>query len=153
MKPKQVLKAWQPITSLRGANYEMNIVEINKSEEYLKITIADLRGNRLEVVYDDPHGITPFESVVWTFRYNTELGSLDSPDLYDSIEDQSGWINRDAIRFFKMDNSKYISSFDRNPQGNKEMFPDVEHHIYWTGDEVFEVISNYEPRFIERRQE
>ncbi|MBS4220017.1 hypothetical protein KHA96_17025 [Bacillus sp. FJAT-49711] len=51
-----------------------------------------------------------------------------------------------------MENSKYLRMFDSNPVINRKTNPNLEHHIYITGNEIFEVLSEYEPRFIEKKK-
>ena len=120
-----------------------------RHNEYLKITLEDHFENMVDIFYDDPENVWPLEYFVWSFRHSTELGSL---HLSRMEIDASKLIDKNAIRFFKVRNSKYIKEFDANPLANKELFPNVEHHLYMTGDEIFEVVSNYEPRFIKRKK-
>lgn len=54
--------------------------------------------------------------------------------------------------FFKITNSAYIASFNNNHIANQQLYPEVEHHLYITGDHILEVISNYFPRCEIRRK-
>ena len=145
---KETLELWQPITSLKGEyEFKFNFVEVLRHNNYLKISLADHFGNLVDIIYEDPMNVCPFEYSVWSFRHSTELGNLHKSRFE---IDNSKLIDKKAIHFCKVRNSDYINSFDNNPIGNKKLFPDVEHHMYLTGDEIFEVISNYEPRFVEK---
>lgn len=59
-------------------------------------------------------------------------------------------INFSAEWFYKMSHSDYIAWFDQLPWIGSKEIPDVEHHIYCFNDGVFDIISDYEPRFVIR---
>ncbi|SET22112.1 hypothetical protein SAMN05216389_10735 [Oceanobacillus limi] len=128
----------------------MHFKEILRHNEYLKITLEDNHGNEVDVIYDDPDKVCPLEYFVWSFRHNTECGSIHLPRP--EIDKTNKKIDEKSAYFCKMRNSNYIKQFDSNPIANRELFPEVEHHLYITGDEIFEVISNYEPRFVAREK-
>ncbi|WP_100010377.1 hypothetical protein [Lentibacillus sediminis] len=149
---EEIWEAWQPFGSLNkyGMNY-MVYKEIVRHNDYLKITLEDQNENEIEIVYDDPNQVCPLEYVVWAFRYGTEMGySLSGSG---SKHDLSLLEDETAFRFYKVRNSQYIKEFDQNHLANRHIYPNVEHHVYATGDEILEVIANYEPRFVERRKQ
>lgn len=146
---KEVLEVWQPVTNLIGRYpFDIQLTQIVRHNDYLKIELKDNYGNALDIIYDDPDDVCPLEYVVWGFKYSTEFGSV---HLNEILVDDSGWDDTEAVHFFKVRNSKYIQRFDGNLIASRELFPEVEHHFYLTADEIFEVIANYEPRFIVRR--
>lgn len=110
------------------------------------VVIEDLQDNQLEIIYDDPDHKCPLEYVVWSFRWNTEI-SLQSKQV---INSHNHWSK--CQHFYKVEHSSYIHEIDKNWAVNSTLFPDVEHHVYMNGDEIFEVISNYEPRFVAKRK-
>ncbi|MBP3951873.1 hypothetical protein [Bacillus suaedae] len=146
---KEELIPWQPTKSLKGNNtYDFNMIEMERHNDYLKISFEDHYGNIVDVFYRDLNNLCPLEYCVWAFRYSTELGSihLNNRDIKGVNVDQ------DSVCFYKAKNSVYVSEFDENPIANKVVFPEVEHHLFITGDEIFEVIANYEPEFVERKK-
>lgn len=111
--------------------------------------LKDVHGNMVDIIYDDPQNICPLEYVVWSFRYSTELSNNDH--ILANVEsDVSVRKDSNALYFFKMRNSPFIKEFDDIHTANRFLFPNGEHHLFMTRDEIFEVISNYEPRFVER---
>lgn len=144
------LTIWQPVTNLRATSLDVvQFVEVCRHNDYFKITMQDGEGNILDIIYDDPQHVCPLEYVVWDFRYQTELGLIGRSTF--ELEDASVRPDKHAAYFGKVSNSAYIKEFDSNPLANKELFPNVEHHVYLTGNEIVEVIANYEPRFVVRR--
>lgn len=148
MSLDQMLVNWNVKTKLiNESGFDVYFEEIIKKNSYLKIILRDSQDNLLEVIYDDPHNITPFEYVVWSFKHTTEMVMVFGPhDLMDIKRN----IANENYNFFKVIHSDYIAKFDNNHLGNRTLYPNVEHHVYITGDEVLEVISNYEPKFIEK---
>lgn len=139
---------WQPTTVLKGVRgFDYTIEEVLRHNDYFKITMKDLHGNALDILYDDPDHVCPLEYFVWGFKYHTELGSLSRG--FEQDENQT--INKDTICLYKVEHSDFIKEFDHNPVANKELYPSLEHHLFMTGDEMVEVLSNYEPRFVERK--
>ncbi|WP_106494953.1 hypothetical protein [Lentibacillus sp. Marseille-P4043] len=47
-----------------------------------------------------------------------------------------------------MTNSDFVEWYDQLIGPGSEMYPHIEHHIYFTSDDTFEVLSEYEPRII-----
>ncbi|MBD8070034.1 hypothetical protein [Bacillus sp. PS06] len=150
LKKDEILHVWQPVTSLVGRNpAEMQFVDIQRHNDYLKIVFQDFHDNQVEIIYDQLYNSsTPTEYVVWAFRYSTEYGR---PDLHTIESDFSGLVDSHSPYFFKVSNSKFIEWFDRNPLINSKLYPNLEHHLFISGDEVFEVLSAYEPRFVEKK--
>ncbi|MCJ8008761.1 hypothetical protein ACFFF5_10775 [Lederbergia wuyishanensis] len=146
---KEKLHIWQPVTNLRGKYpWDINLTNVIRHNDYLKITLEDFHNNnQLDIVYDQ--NITPLEYYVWAFRFSTEIGRH---DLRFTETDSSGRIDPEAAYFCKMENSRFLRMFDSNPMYNRKTHPNLEHHLYITGDEVFEVLSDYEPRFIEKKK-
>ncbi|GAA4077671.1 hypothetical protein [Amphibacillus indicireducens] len=130
-------------------NHDVGIQEIIRKNHMLKISLENKKGYLLDIIYDDPEHVCPLEYVVWAFRYNTELG-----DAFLRNRQMNQAKERDAksFSFLKVLNSDYIREFDQHPIANKQFYPDVEHHLFATGDEVFEVISNYEPKLLKRNK-
>lgn len=145
MKKKngEKLHVWQPDMTLKGKNpSEIVMEEVACKPDSLTIIFKDFYSNRIKIVYDQE---CPLEYVVWSFRYGTEIGRSDLSRL----DQDFSYLNSDeSPYFFKVSNSSYIKSFDDNHIANKQLYPTVEHYLYLTGDDVFEVISNYEPKII-----
>lgn len=140
----EILRAWQPITSMKGRNLaDLGFFEIITRFDCLKIRFDDVKDNKFEVIYDQT--ISPVEYYVWSYRFSTEYGRF---DLNSKQIDLSGVIDKDSLYFYKVSNSEYIKWFDRNPLINSKTNPKLEHHLYMNGDQVFEVLSEYEPKFL-----
>jgi len=106
---RQVLELWQPVNHLKGKfNWEMYFSNITRHNAYLSISLKELRGNSLEINYDDPNKVCPPEYVVWAFRYTTEISHTEHLNV---DWDLSGRKDPDALYFFKMRNSKFIINF------------------------------------------
>ncbi|MFJ7666419.1 hypothetical protein ACIQXI_04885 [Lysinibacillus sp. NPDC097195] len=134
---------WQPVTCLQRAQI------VNASFHYsdlgLCLTLIDSNGSEVDIIYDK---ISPIQDYVWSFRYTGEIPRSDLVPLVQEAIAQESKIDKTAEWFYKMTDSDYIEWFDRLPWlGSKEM-PNVEHHIYCYNDGIFEVISDYEPRFV-----
>ncbi|WP_047980694.1 hypothetical protein [Ornithinibacillus contaminans] len=148
-KENEIVEIWQPVTSLKGKHLDsLHFVEVMRHNDFFQITLQDLEGNLVDIIYDDPQKVCSLEYVVWSFRYGTELGALGKHNR--KMINTNNRKDENAIYFAKVLNSNYIKAFDNNPIANQTLFPNVEHHLYATGDEILEVITNYEPRFIER---
>ncbi|WP_040227842.1 hypothetical protein [Bhargavaea cecembensis] len=140
----EILRAWQPITSMKGRSLgDLGFFEVITHFDYLKLKFNDIEGNKFEVIYDQP--ISPVEYYVWSYRFSTEYGRFDLNSLQDDL---SGVIDENSLYFYKVVNSEYIKWFDRNPLINSKTHPKLEHHLYLNGSQVFEVLSEYEPRFL-----
>jgi len=140
----EIFRAWQPITSMKGRYLaDLSFFEVITHFDYLKLKFDDIEGNKFEVIYDQP--VSPVEYYVWSYRFSTEYGRFDLNSLQ---QDLSGVIDENSLYFYKVRNSEYIKWFDRNPLINSKTNPDLEHHLYLNGSQVFEVLSEYEPRFL-----
>ncbi|KIL53459.1 hypothetical protein KP77_04350 [Jeotgalibacillus alimentarius] len=140
----ETLHAWQPITSMKGRNLaDLGFFEVIPHFEYLKIKFDDVKGNKFEVIYDQT--ISPVEYYVWSYRFSTEYGRF---DLISKQIDLSGVVDEDSLYFYKVSNSEYIKWFDQNPLINSHTNPKLEHHLYMNDSQVFEVLSDYEPKFL-----
>lgn len=140
----EILCAWQPITSIKGRNLgDLGFFEIITHFDYLKIKFDDVEGNKFEVIYDQ--AVSPVEYYVWSYRFSTEYGRF---DLISLQKDLSEVIDENSLYFYKVLNSEYIKWFDRNPLINSKTNPKLEHHLYMNGNQVFEVLSEYEPEFL-----
>ncbi|MBS4202466.1 hypothetical protein KHA93_22955 [Bacillus sp. FJAT-49732] len=145
---KEKLHIWQPVINLKAKYlYDINLTNVNRHSDYLKITLEDLQDNQLDIIYDQR--ISPVEYYVWAFRFSTETGNFDIRYIEEEI---GGRVDPEAAYFFKMENSKYLKMFDSNPIINRKTHPNLEHHLYITGDEIFEVLSDYEPRFVKKKK-
>ncbi|MTD31370.1 hypothetical protein [Planomicrobium sp. YIM 101495] len=142
------LHAWQPVTFIKGRNHaSLGFLQVTAYMDHLKISFTDETGALIEVIYDQP--ISPVEYYVWSYRFSTEYGRF---DLLSREREYSGLKDKDALHFYKVSNSEYIEWFDRNPLVNSKTHPALEHHLYLSGNEIVEVLSEYEPRFIKVEQ-
>ncbi|WP_243299733.1 hypothetical protein [Bacillus litorisediminis] len=148
-KENEILHIWQPSTFLKGKNpSQMVLVEVIRGNNHLKILFEDTFDNQVEIIYDQL--MQPMEYFVWAFRHSTETGRYGL--RFKEIND-SGLISPDSPYFFKVSNSEFIKWFDdQNPLFNSKTYPNLEHHLYITGDEVFDVLSTYEPKIIEKNK-
>src|SRR5690606_35726359 len=106
---------------------------------------TDTTKSTIDIIYDRTDG--PISYSVWSYRYSTEYGRF---DLLSKEMDMSGIKDPNALYFYKVTNSDYIKWFDMNPLIYKHTNPDLEHHLYLNGNDIIEVLSEYEPRFVKR---
>ncbi len=140
----EVLQAWQPVTYLKGRSLaDLGFFEVLAHFDYLKLSVSDLAETKVDVIYDQ--FVSPVEYYVWSYRFSTEYGRF---DLLSKEEDLSTVKDENSLYFYKVLNSEYLKWFDHNPLINRKTHPKLEHHLYMNGDQVFEVLSEYEPRFI-----
>ncbi|WP_213423878.1 hypothetical protein [Bhargavaea massiliensis] len=140
----EILQAWQPVTYLKGRSRgDLGFFEILTHFDYLKLSFSDLADTKVEVIYDQL--VSPVEYYVWSYRFSTEYGRF---DLLSKDEDLSTVKDKSSLYFYKVLNSEYLKWFDHNPLINRKTHPKLEHHLYMNGDQVFEVLSEYEPKFI-----
>ncbi|MFJ5766785.1 hypothetical protein ACIP9C_15645 [Lysinibacillus sp. NPDC093210] len=139
------LHIWQPVTCLQRA--QIVNAHFNYSDLGLCLTLIDINGSEVDIIYDKN---SPIQDYVWSFRYTGEIPRSDLvPLVHDAIE-QETVIDKSAEWFYKMSTSDYIEWFDQLPWLGSKEIPNVEHHLYCYNDGIFEVISDYEPRFVLR---
>lgn len=145
------LQVWQPVTCLVKGNIIGATFQYFDTEDQggLKIVLTDIKGTMVEVIYDKHSPIVG--DCVWTFRYANEIARSDLNKFIDRA-DHSKLTDPAAHHFYKALQSDYIAWYDQLPWLGSEDAPHVEHHIYMYNDGVFEVISDYEPRFIVKKQ-
>lgn len=83
--------------------------------------------------------MSPIQNYVCSFRYTGEIPRSDLVDM--------------VTKAMTKNNLKKNSSaewFDQLPWIGSKEIPTVEHHIYCYNDGVFDIISDYEPRFVIR---
>ncbi|MFC5734013.1 hypothetical protein [Cytobacillus gottheilii] len=142
---KEILHMWQPkeLENLNAKNAaEIVFEEVIRHNDFFKITLKDFDDKKVEIIYDQLS--SPVEYFVWSFRFSTEYGR---PDLHTLTQEASGRKNKNSPYFFKVENSNYVNWMDKNPIINSKTNPNLEHHMYLSGDEVLEVLSDYEPVF------
>ncbi|UED82381.1 MULTISPECIES: hypothetical protein [unclassified Lysinibacillus] len=137
------LHIWQPVTCLQRA--QIVNAQLNYSDRGLYLTLTDINGSEVDIIYDK---ISPIQDFVWSFRYAGEIPRSDLFPLVNESIEQNPPTNPCAEWFYKMSNSDYIEWFDQLPWIGSKEIPNVEHHIYCYNDGIFEVISDYEPRFV-----
>jgi len=138
-----VLEAWQPVTNLERNDVCQTRIEINGKG--LTIYLEDLKGNKVRVIYDQ---MSQIHDVVWTFRYTAEGPRNDLVKPMQEADARAIGLNKEKECFYKVLNSDLIRWFDQLPWMSSKDFPDVEHHLYFTMNEVYEVVADYEPRFV-----
>ncbi|GLC89718.1 hypothetical protein [Lysinibacillus piscis] len=139
------LHVWQPVTCLeRGRVFE---AKCNYPNSGLCITLIDINGTEVDIIYDK---VTQIQDYVWAFRHIGEIPGTYLNEIPDDEMEKESSIVKTAAWFYKMSNSDYIEWFDQLPWLGSKDIPGAEHHIYAYGDGVFEVISDYEPRFVIR---
>ncbi|MEA0563802.1 hypothetical protein [Lysinibacillus irui] len=141
------LHIWQPITCLERA--QVVNASLNYTDLGLSLTLIDRNNTEVDIIYDK---ISPIQDYVWSFRYTGEIPRSDLVPLVDEALQQENAINFSAEWFYKMSHSDYIAWFDQLPWIGSKEIPHVEHHIYCFNDGVFDIISDYEPRFVIRNE-
>ena len=140
------LHAWQPVTFIKGRNNgDLGFMNVSGQIDHFKISFTDQTKSIIDVIYDQTDG--PIGYSVWSYRYSTEYGRF---DLLSKEMDRSGIQDPHALYFYKVTNSDYIKWFDMNPLINGQTNPKLEHHLYLNGNDIIEVLSEYEPRFVQR---
>ncbi|MFK5708061.1 MULTISPECIES: hypothetical protein [Lysinibacillus] len=139
------LHIWQPITSLVRA--QIVNAKFNYTDLGLCLTLIDIKGSEVDIIYDR---MSQIQDYVWSFRYAGEIPRSDLVPLVDDAIERESSFDESAEWFYKMSNSDYIEWFDQLPWLGSKEIPNVEHHIYCYNDGIFEVISDYEPRFVIR---
>lgn len=139
------LHIWQPVTCLVRA--QIVNAKFNYTDLGLCLTLIDIKGSEVDIIYDK---MSQIQDYVWSFRYAGEIPRSDLVPLVDEAIERESSINESAEWFYKMSNSDYIKWFDQLPWLGSKEIPNVEHHIYCYNDGIFEVISDYEPRFVIR---
>ena len=139
-----ILHAWQPITNLKKHYVSDARVELN--DEGLFIHLRDIDGNKVLIVYD--RNLSYMENYVWAFRHTGDgpRNNLRIP-IKKALERATD-LNIQAETFYKVENSDFIEGFDQLAWAGTSEFPDVEHPLYGTMNDVIEVIADYEPKFI-----
>ncbi|MCJ7842689.1 hypothetical protein MUB24_17645 [Lederbergia sp. NSJ-179] len=136
------LIAWQPIKHLEKG--QITNAHFNFTDHGLYLKLIDIHGNAVDIIYDKMSNMYDF---VWSFRYAGEIPRTDLTNLVVEAEDEN-YIDPAAACFYKMENSDFVVWFDQLGYMGSDDFPDVEHHLFMYNDGVFEVISDYEPKFI-----
>jgi len=139
------LHIWQPITCLVRA--KIVNAKLNYTDLGLCLTLIDIKGSEVDIIYDR---MSQIQDYVWSFRYTGEIPRSDLVPLVNDAIEQESSIDVSAEWFYKMSNSDYIEWFDQLPWLGSKEIPNVEHHIYCYNDGIFDVISDYEPRFVIR---
>jgi len=141
------LHIWQPVTCLERA--QIVNAKFNYTDLGLCLTLIDRKGTEVDIIYDT---MSQIQDYVWSFRYAGEIPRSDLvPLVHDAIEQETA-IDKSAEWFYKMSNSDYIEWFDQLPWLGSKEIPNVEHHLYCYNDGIFEVMSDYEPRFVIREK-
>ncbi|MET3699388.1 hypothetical protein SAMN05877753_11129 [Bacillus oleivorans] len=140
------LHVWQPITELTN---DIMHADLSFSDKGLYLKLIDIKGNEVSIIYDQ---ISVTQDYVWTFRYTGEVVRSDLGKLAIDAVNKSESIDEKSLCFYKMSNSDLIKWFDGLPWMGSEEYPAVEHHIYCSNDGIFEVISEYEPKFIVKKK-
>ncbi|WP_422122405.1 hypothetical protein DHX103_11400 [Planococcus sp. X10-3] len=136
--------AWQPVTNLDSTRVQL--IEFIKGQDNLSIHLADLSGNHVKIIYD--RNVVNLGDWVWAARHTPEAPSshLSAPCM-ESIK-QNPNLDRNAYCFYKLTDSEFMSWFDQLSFFELKDFPEVEHHLYYLMDDVVEILSDYEPKFI-----
>ncbi|WP_040225392.1 hypothetical protein [Bhargavaea cecembensis] len=140
---EMILESWQPVTNLERNGVCQTKLEI--SGEGLTIHLEDLKGNQVRVLYDQ---MSQIHDHVWTFRYTGEGPRNNLVKLMQTADARAVGLKRESESFYKVKNSDLIRWFDQLPWMGSQEYPNVEHHLYFTMNEVFEVVADYEPKFI-----
>jgi len=141
------LHIWQPVTCLERA--QIVNAKINYTDLGLCLTLIDRKGTEVDIIYDT---MSQIQDYVWSFRYAGEIPRSDLVPLVQEAIEQETAIDKSAEWFYKMSNSDYIEWFDQLPWLGSKEIPNVEHHLYCYNDGIFEVMSDYEPRFVIREK-
>ena len=128
------LHIWQPVTCLERA--QIINATLNYTDRGLCLTLIDRNNTEVDIIYDK---MSPIQDYVWSFRYTGEIPRSDLVDMVTEAMTQEQSKNSSA------------EWFDQLPWIGSKEIPTVEHHIYCYNDGVFDIISDYEPRFVIRK--
>lgn len=146
----QILHAWQPkeLTKFKmkeGHFYRIGLVDTKIGSEALTITLEN-ESQILEIIYDQIDLSVPIVNYVWNFRYGTE--SSVRLDLNEAKRTFPTTLNKEAYYMFKVQNSDFIKWNDRVCPFKSTDYPQLEHHLFLTSDDIIETLSIFEPKFI-----
>lgn len=145
---KEFLIACQPNPLLSffrlHSKFELiNLESIKIEPESLNITLVN-GDKRLDIIYDCiSNGFIMHPA--WSFRFGKILSRM---DLRNMREDLANVKNKDAFYYYKVINSEYIKWHDENSPFKSVEFSRLEHHLFITADEVFDILSLDEPKLI-----
>lgn len=81
-----------------------------------------------------------FEGVVYSYRFTDESCFLRTLDYLKENYD-NGLVHGTSL--YKVENSKYLGWFKEESYG---AYDNVKHYVFYTADDVLEVLSPYEPQ-------
>ncbi|SDZ16330.1 hypothetical protein SAMN05421736_10730 [Evansella caseinilytica] len=137
---KRKLHVWQPIETFKG---ELHLVEMY-FQEGLRFTFEDDGGMECTFMYDQCiNGM-----YVWSCRFTEEFKRSDLAVIAtEAIQERFGDKNKTWC-FFKMTNSDYVDWYDQLGGPGSDRDPHIQHHIFITSENIFEVLSEYEPKVV-----
>ncbi|MBR7554905.1 hypothetical protein ACFFJI_00060 [Allobacillus sp. GCM10007491] len=124
--------------------YMISLRHVHFGPKTFKI-ILENKHQTLEVIYDQFDPAVPVSYYVWNFRYGTEMTRT---DLQQANRKYPSLVNKDCYYYFKVQNSEFIKWNDFTSSFKSKDFPELEHHLYFTDNDILEVLSLYEPKFI-----
>jgi len=147
----QILHAWQP-TELKkfkmedGYFYKIGLVDI-KFDDDVRITLEN-KDQILEIIYGKVNISHPLIGKVWNFCY----GKADA-FRFGLTDDKSKTVfpaslNKEFYYMYKVENSEFIKWQDSVSPFTSKDYPELEHHLFITDNDIIETLSVFEPRFI-----
>ena len=142
---RQKLHVWRPSANILREYTVNDCARYN--ENGFVITLSDIYGTTLEIVYDRYSQI--IGDYIWAFRYKNEIPQ---PGYLVHLMEEARKEDNDVenfdpykITFYKMINSDFIKEMGFESMKDA---PKLEHHLYPFYEGIFEVISEYEPKVI-----
>ncbi|MEW4286196.1 hypothetical protein [Priestia koreensis] len=137
------LVIWEPLEENPFCRYtnEMQFVEMHYQKDFV-LVFEDFKTQKIyRFTYEQSKAQT---YAIVSYRFFDELTRPDIDTLIDNLFKEQG---NSSYRptFYKMENSEFISWYDKVYSARVGMYPNTEHHVYLTADYVLEVLSEYEP--------
>lgn len=137
---KRKLIVWEIIRDIEG---ELHYKELKLSKG-LSIVFEDDGGNEYSIVYDKLiNGM-----YVWSCRFTGEHARDDLISLERQARKDYFRTENQSYFTYKMVNSDYLEWYDSLPTDGSDLHPYVEHHVYITSEQIFEVLCEYEPKLV-----
>ncbi|MCE7792826.1 hypothetical protein K8O68_10405 [Salipaludibacillus sp. CUR1] len=132
------LEVWEPIENFNGS---LHFKEMMYGEEGLKFIFNDNLQNEFHFTYGDFRD----GMFVWAVRFTEEFKRGDLVEIASEARKTAFGADNKEWCFYKMTDSDFINWHDQLSGPSSEAFS-VEHHLFVTTQDTFEVISEYEPK-------
>ncbi|TQS76457.1 hypothetical protein DX933_01030 [Ornithinibacillus gellani] len=135
------LAIWDLAPHLVGEVYDK---AFDFSDKGLKIVLEDLHENKAVITYDSEQ--------ILGFRYAEETSRNDLVPLVNQAYELARFHKGNTGCFYKAIHSEY-NAWLAAMSGNENKLLQAEHHIFFTMDSVFEVLSDKEPHCLKINRE